>query len=74
MIDRDKKYSFAGYITQHELLMMGALGANFQPFFLSVGKFAIKKIKDVCEIFDINYRSPSVNLMGFATGRDEKYL
>ncbi len=30
--------------------------------------------KDVCEIFDINYRSPSVNLMGFATGRDEKYL
>ena len=72
LIDRDKKYAFAGYVTQHELLMMGALGANFRHFF-SVGKFAIKD-KDVCEIFDLNYRSPSVNLMGFATGRDEKYL
>jgi len=43
-------------------------------FFLSVGKFATKKDKDVCEICDINYRSPSVNLMGFAIDRDEKYL
>ena len=46
----------------------------FGLFFLSVGKFAIKKDKDVCEICDLNYRSPSVNLMGFAIGRDEKYL
>ena len=33
LIDRNKKYSFAGYITQHELLAMGAFGANFRPFF-----------------------------------------
>ena len=33
LIDRDKKYSFAGYITQHELLMMGVFGANFPPVF-----------------------------------------
>ena len=33
LIDRDEKYSFAGYITQHELLVMGAFGANFRPFF-----------------------------------------
>ena len=45
LIDRDEKYSFAGYITQHELLVMGAFGANFRPFFLSVCKLAIKMIK-----------------------------
>jgi len=33
-----------------------------------------QKDKDVFEICDLNYRSPSVNLMGFAIGRDEKYL
>ena len=33
LIDRDEKYSFAGYITQHELLVMGAFGANFRPLF-----------------------------------------
>ena len=46
LIDRDEKHSFAGYITQHELQVMGAFGTNFRPFFfLSVGKFAIKMIK-----------------------------
>ena len=33
LIDRDEKYFFAGYITQHELLVMGVFRANFRPFF-----------------------------------------
>ena len=66
LIDRDEKCSFAGYITQHELLVMGAFGANFRPFFFFQSVIRYKNDKDVCEICDLNYRSPSVNLMGFS--------
>jgi len=48
---------------------MGAMEANLR-LFSSFGKFS----KNICEICDPNYRSPSVNLQGFAMGRDEKYL
>jgi len=51
---------------------MEALEANLR-LFSSFGKFAVKK-KNICAFCDLNYHSPSVNLQGFAFGRDEKYL
>jgi len=50
---------------------MEAFEANLR-LISSFGKFAVKK--NICEFCGLNYHSPSVNLQGFANGRDEKYL
>ena len=50
---------------------MEALEANLR-LFSSFGKFAVKK--NISEFCDLNYHSPSLNLQGFAIGRDEKRL
>jgi len=50
---------------------MEASEANLR-LFPSFGKFSVKK--NISEFCDLNYHSPSVNLQGFAIGRDEKYL
>ena len=50
---------------------MEASEANLR-LFSTFGKFAVKT--NISEFCDLNYHSPSVNLQGFAIGRDEKYL
>jgi len=71
---RDEKYSFVIYQTGTvgEIWRRWKLWKQIYGYFLISVNSVLKK--NICEFFDLNYHCPSVNLQGFAIGRDEKYL